>query len=475
VRLFYYLKIIKRLIVASIFLILISPALGWSNDKDPREIIYQMKDSYKKIHDYRAVFVRQEILDGKLQDKEKIQLDFKRPFKVKMRWLMGDKKGREVVYVEGENENKMIVKMTGLLSRFIKLVTLDPEGAFAKKGSRHSIRRAGIGNLSESLIRVTRKADEAGDLDIKLLGEKMVNGRKADVIERKLPYEKYESPRAIIYVDQELGIPIEIERYDKDGNLFENYAYYDLEINKDLSDTDFRLKDRYKQPQQKEMIKEAKELIEKSVKNYKAVNDYTATFHKREKIGGKLQKEEIYGMKFLKPFYIYLKKIQGKWKGSEIYYSPYFDEDKIEVRPGGIVGTVMNTIRVPTISLDINHKVVTDDNRHSIKEFGLGNFLEKYLKDFNKGIKRKEVYVDVYPWTSNGAKGKRIELILTNKKKLEDYYAYRTLVLFDEPLGLPVEIKVYDEEGELIENYFYKDLKTNTELTIEDFKPLEEA
>ena len=42
--------------------------------------------------------------------------------------------------------------------------------------------------------------------------------------------------------------------------------------------------------------------------------------------------------------------------------------------------------------------------------------------DLNKGINRKEVYVDVQPWQSFGQKGQLVELILKKKKKLENYY-----------------------------------------------------
>lgn len=468
---------VKILYLTPVLLFLFSAALI-AEEADPLKLIYDMKNNYDHINDYRAIFIKQESSGGKLQKEEKIKFDFKQPFKVKMLWLTGDKKGREVAFIVGEYGNKMIVKMTGLLGRFIKLLMLDPDGAFAKKGSRHSIKRAGIGKLADSIIRVTKQAEEAGDLKIRLLGEKTVEGRKTYMIERLLPPGKYEgSPRTLIYIDQELGIPIEIERYDKDGKLYERYAYHDLEVNTDISDTEFRLKDRYKRSshEEKEVIKKAKKLIENSFEKYESINDYEADFHKRERIDNKFQQLEIFDIKFMKPFYLYLKKIQGKWKGTEIYYSPFYDEEKIEVRPGGVIGTVMNTIRVPTMTLDITDKTVTEGNRHSIKEFGIGGFLEKYIKDFNKGIKRKEIYVEVLPWERFGETGSQVELILKNKKKLKNYYAYRTLVSFSDRTRLPVEIKVFEEDGGLLEYYLYKDLRTNIGMTEDDFEPLKAA
>ena len=167
--------------------------------QEPLALIYQMEESYKKIEDYRATFLRQERIDGKLRDLEEIELEFKRPFMVKMLWKKGSKRGRTVIFVEGENENKMLVRMEGLLGRFVKFLRLDPEGRLAKQGGRRTIKQAGLGNLVQSLIALTREAETAGNLRTHLLGEEVIGDRPAYMIERTLLGPQYDSPRSLSF------------------------------------------------------------------------------------------------------------------------------------------------------------------------------------------------------------------------------------------------------------------------------------
>jgi len=445
---------------------------AYASTPDPKELIFEMKEGYKNLKDYRATFIKQEKIGNKLREEESIFFIFKRPFKVRMKWLTGGNKGREALYVEGENNNKLIVKMTGLIGAFLKLVTLDPEGAFAKGKSGRSIKQAGIGNMAASLITFTRNALNLGHATLKLLEEEKVDGREVYVVERILPADKYDTPKTYIYIDKELKVPLQVERYGKEGELIERYAYHDLKINQDISDTEFKFRKKFgrKKAEKKRIIQKARKVIKRAEKEYARINDYTALFEKREIVEGEV-KESVYEIKFLKPFYLYLKEIEGKYKDTEIYFSPVLNDGRLYVKPGGVVGTVLKTLQIKGVPLDVDAKVVKKDNRHPISEFGIGSFLEKYSKDFERGIRRRELFIEIQDKNLEGEKGDQIELILKNKKNLPDYYAYRTLAFFTKPSYLPSEIKVFNEDGELLEYYRYSDIEVNTGLELEDFLP----
>ena len=125
--------------------------------------------------------------------------------------------------------------------------------------------------------------------------------------------------------------------------------------------------------------------------------------------------ETTYQIKYMKPFSLYLKEIEGKYKGTEIYYLPEKSEDNLYVRPGGVIGSVMNTLHFKAVPLSIDSKVIKERDRHPISEFGIGSFLEKYSMDFERGLKRKELYVSV-DTIAEREDGERIELILKDKK-----------------------------------------------------------
>jgi outer membrane lipoprotein-sorting protein len=443
---------------------------------DPYEILEKMRAGYARVHDYKTTFIRQEQIKGRLSAEEFIDLEFKRPFMIRMRWQKGKNKGREVVYVEGSDEDKVLVRLNGLMGRFVRLLLLDPEGALAMRGSHRSIRQAGIGNLVDSVLKMTDSAKQSGDLTLRFLGEEVLGGRDVYLIERILPSAKYDSPRTLIYVDKAFELPVQIMRFDARGDLFERYTYGDLRINQDISAAAFVLRDKLeKKPQdEKRDIRQVSGILEEARRAYDSISDYTADFHKKERIGKDAVLEEIYSIRFMKPFYLGFKIIDGKFKDTEIFYRPLRDgTNKMLVQPGGAMGTILSAINMKSISVPIDLEYIKKYHRHVVSEFGIGYFLSRYEKDFKRASEEKDIFVSIshQSGTYYPEPGYEVELILKSIKKLSRYYAYRTLVLFSDRLKLPVVIKVFDQTGELLEHYEYRDLRTDVGLNETDFDP----
>ena len=45
--------------------------------------------------------------------------------------------------------------------------------------------------------------------------------------------------RLVLWIDDELHLPLQIDLYDHEGNLYEHYEHHDLKINVGLTDADF--------------------------------------------------------------------------------------------------------------------------------------------------------------------------------------------------------------------------------------------
>ena len=45
--------------------------------------------------------------------------------------------------------------------------------------------------------------------------------------------------RLVLWIDDELHLPLQIDLYDHEGNLYEHYEHHDLKINVELTDADF--------------------------------------------------------------------------------------------------------------------------------------------------------------------------------------------------------------------------------------------
>ena len=212
-----------------------------------QEILYQFfeefRNSYDRVQDYSAILNKEEFSDGKWQT-EQLEIRFKKPFKVRIKALDGIRKNWEIVFVEGGNNNKILLRLGGLL-RIVPTVSVDPDSSIAKGPTGDTIRDAGIGRMMDKILEVTELARKNNDLSLTLL-ERKENpksfGRKILKIDRVVPPGKgYASNRLVIYVDEELGIPIGADRYNEKKELIGKYFYENLKVNEGLKDSEFKL------------------------------------------------------------------------------------------------------------------------------------------------------------------------------------------------------------------------------------------
>lgn len=104
---------------------------------------------------YTCRITRHERVNGKLLPKEILAMNFRlKPRSVYYKWLDKGNEGRELVYVDGANDGKIITLggkadflMTG------KRVKVDPSGFLAKRNGRYSIKDSGIDAMMSRLTR----------------------------------------------------------------------------------------------------------------------------------------------------------------------------------------------------------------------------------------------------------------------------------------------------------------------------------
>jgi len=228
-----------------IFLLLTIDALPFSSAlADQLELfglLEKMEASYEHVGDYMAVFRRRERIDGEWRPEEITVLKFQRPFKVYMRWLSGPSDGREAIYVEGANKNKVVIHEPRGLSRFFTFL-LDPGGWRILEDSRFPFTEIGIGRLIERIGRDARRAWAKKELRLVDRGRAKVMGRGVREIEGVLPREQkagYGSYRMVVSIDEEHGLPIQASIYDWDNVIIGEYSYRDLQLNPGLREADF--------------------------------------------------------------------------------------------------------------------------------------------------------------------------------------------------------------------------------------------
>ena len=128
-------------------------------------------NSYKHIRgdikDYTCTVARRERVDGVLQPHEYMLARVRHrrtrggtqviPFSVYLKFLgPTNVKGREVLYVDGQNDGKMFVRNGGQRLAFVK-TRLDPTSDLAMQGNRYPVTEFGFENLVWRLLEVAKE------------------------------------------------------------------------------------------------------------------------------------------------------------------------------------------------------------------------------------------------------------------------------------------------------------------------------
>lgn len=252
---------------------------------DPRVLLEQMGAASESLRDYTMVLLRRERLQGKLLPEETILIKWARPQRVYAGYI-DPHPGREALYVEGRNENRIKAHK----GSFPDLtVNLNPRGSMAMKRSHHPMSEGSIRFLIDLLLRNVEKAEARGEGSVRWIGRERRLGFDTDKLELTSPptYETYtmkkgetlwevaeshgqpmhavlnfnhekgwDNPgdpdrgdavrvpdytagRVVLWLDRATHIPVEVAIYDHEGNLYEQYRHKKLRINVGLTEADF--------------------------------------------------------------------------------------------------------------------------------------------------------------------------------------------------------------------------------------------
>jgi hypothetical protein len=215
------------------------------------------------IQDYSCLLLRRENVNGKLLKPEYIytkvrnrRLDGDKvvvPFSVYMKFLKPDDvKGREIIYIEGQNNGKMLVKEGGMRGRLLPSIWLDTRSLLVMRTCRYPISDVGIQTLTEKLLE-RGHADDGNVANEDYVAEyrdgAKLNGRECKYLKIDFFTQKpvNEASRLEIFIDKSLMVPIRYVAYDwpkvpldgKKPPILEEYTYLKLELNKKFKDADF--------------------------------------------------------------------------------------------------------------------------------------------------------------------------------------------------------------------------------------------
>lgn len=206
---------------------------------------------------YTATFYKKERIGANLTDDQFISLKLRNePFSVYMKWIKGNDEGQEILYVDGENNNEMLVKVGGVGGRMLPALKLDPHGSMAMSKARYPVTKLGFKQMLEEILQF-RRTDLANMSGVKcrMLEDQQIDGRECYcfIVEYGSPERSEIFRKSVIYLDEENGMPVCVKNFgwltgeqqqldpkeaDKES-LLEFYSFSDVSFENKLASADF--------------------------------------------------------------------------------------------------------------------------------------------------------------------------------------------------------------------------------------------
>lgn len=216
----------------------------------------------ENVRDYSATLVKRERIGNSLRDYEYMFTKIRNeqvvdgrvdtPFSVYLYFLKPDSiRGREVLFVEGQNNGKMIAheRPDSLKGKFGS-VWLKPDGVLAMQGNRYPITEIGLETLVKRLIEKGTRDKRNGTPEeciVDFRRNANINGCKCTLLRVTHPYPRdyFDFHVADIFIDDERNVPLRYAAYSWPSGpngtpeLIEEYTYLNLKLNVGLTDKDF--------------------------------------------------------------------------------------------------------------------------------------------------------------------------------------------------------------------------------------------
>lgn len=203
------------------------------------------RDKVKAFPGYECVFSKKEVVGTELISQTmrmKVRHD---PFSIYM-YFLEPAKGREVIYVEGRNDNKLQVHETGLAS-LVGTISLPPDDSRVMAENRYPITQAGMLRMVETIIAQWEDESKYGETDVRYFADAKIGDDKCRVIESSHPQprKQFRFHMTRLWISDTTDLAVRVQQFGfprrKDARpvIVEDYVYSNIRPEVRLTDRDF--------------------------------------------------------------------------------------------------------------------------------------------------------------------------------------------------------------------------------------------
>ena len=205
-------------------------------------------ENVEKLTSYECVFTKKEVV-GRQTISQTIKMKVRHePFSVYMHFEEPHQ-GREVIFVDGKNNNNLLVHETGFAS-LIGTLELAPDGSQAMAENRYPITKAGIQKMMEAIVAQWEEETKYGETEVKYFEDAKIGEVQCRVIESSHPQprKQFKFHMTRVWIEEKTGLPVRVQQFGfpvKSGAkppVMEDYTFSNIKGEVRLTDRDFDTK-----------------------------------------------------------------------------------------------------------------------------------------------------------------------------------------------------------------------------------------
>ncbi len=226
------------LFLSALLFIMASHRMGWADELTAHRLIADAVARFQTVADYTCRLNKKVRKGDVLYEDRDISVKYKKPRHYYFRWNNGVAKGREVIFVQGRHDDRLVAHPGGIFKPFT--LRLEPEGYLAMRENRHSLKDSGMEKIINLMESDAALADTKGLDVIRFVGEMRLDGRRVRVVEGRFPEgQGFYAHRIRLHFSPAIQLPLKVSIYDGSGQLVEDYEFHELRINVGLTEHDF--------------------------------------------------------------------------------------------------------------------------------------------------------------------------------------------------------------------------------------------
>jgi hypothetical protein len=215
--------------------------------KDPIAFLENcLRRCSRELKTYTMIMQKQENLGGKINPTEIIEVRFQdRPHSVYFNWIEGARLAERALYVEGENNGKMLARPKGAVARLVAgdVVAKDVDSDEAKQSGRYTLNNFGLKKSVERTLTAWKASQKEGTLKVEYVGIQKVKeagDKNCYVLRRTNKVAAADGiKQTTIYIDTENWLQVGIVLKDDNGLLLGSYYFRDIKLNPDFKKEQF--------------------------------------------------------------------------------------------------------------------------------------------------------------------------------------------------------------------------------------------